>query len=114
LKTILLVLISSLLLMSLPSPKFPSLTKPVATCYGKNPCLACKNCKYCKLCNQGGKCGICSASKDKSTAPTVIQKQTHLHSVKQLPKKVQGAKEPLETLATVGNTNSIKTIANGM
>ena len=34
--------------------------------------------------------------------------QTSSHSVKQLPKRAQGAKEPLETPATAGNTLRFK------
>ena len=31
-----------------------------ATCYGNDPCYACKNCKYCKHCaKDGGTCGVC-------------------------------------------------------
>ena len=35
-------------------------TAEAATCYGHDPCHACKNCRYCAHCaKQGGTCGVC-------------------------------------------------------
>jgi len=31
-----------------------------ATCYGYDPCGACKDCSRCGHCNSGGRCGVCS------------------------------------------------------
>jgi hypothetical protein len=35
-----------------------------ATCYGSDPCNACKNCTYCGHCaKQGGSCGVCKRAR---------------------------------------------------
>ncbi|MFC4142997.1 DUF5763 domain-containing protein [Pedobacter mendelii] len=74
-KTLLFLLIGSLLLFNAPTPKNYSFRKPVATCYGKSNCIACSNCSGCKHCNSGGSCGVCANAKS-TTINTFSSRKT--------------------------------------
>ena len=62
-------LLSIVLLVLIVSPAFAH-RDPRATCYGDDPCRACKNCKYGKHCaKEGGKCGVCKPKTKETPKP---------------------------------------------
>jgi hypothetical protein len=112
-KSVLLVLFSSFLLLG--NSSFNSNTAPVeilpckpeATCYGNSPCHACTNCNYCKYCNSGGTCGVCASSK-KKTYTRIVSSPYANSQCRAITKKAPVAKDQQDPMATAGNTEADK------